>query len=202
MDYCISLTSVNICFFVLSKRRSPRDPWRSSTQSSAPKIEDGGGFFVLRSSDPKNEDDPLPSSKSPSIFEEPPHLRSSGPEDRRSPIFDFRSRRTKNLPHLQSSIFDPEDRRTPPSSIFGPEEWVEDRTEVGGGRGFFEDGGGGFFKDGGIYDLTAPKNEEPPVYDLRGRKNEEPSPLPPSRPEDRGTPAPTFFSFRPRSLDQ
>ena len=40
-----------------------------------------------------------------------PYLRPSEPEDRRTS-------------HLQSSIFGPEDRRTPLSSIFDPEEWT------------------------------------------------------------------------------
>ena len=60
-------------------------------------------------------------------------LRSSEPEDRRIlPISDLRSRKIEEPPHLRSTIFDPEDRRTPhlrsstskieepaPSSIFG-----------------------------------------------------------------------------------
>ena len=76
----------------------------------------GRGFFDLRSR----------------TIEEPPFRpRSLGPEDRRtrpsSSIFGAEDRRTP--PYLQSSIFCPEDRRTPLilSSIFCPEEWVEDR---------------------------------------------------------------------------
>ena len=67
------------------------------------------------------------------------------PSSKNPSIFDRRSRRTKNPPHLQSSIFGLEDRRTPASSIFGFEDWSGDRTEDGGGGDFFEDGG--FFED-------------------------------------------------------
>ena len=92
------------------------------------KVEDRGGSSILR----------LERSKmwggSPIFWfrrsKNPPPYTIFGAEDRRTP-------------HLQSSTFGPEDRRVPPpSTIFGPEEWVEDRTEDGeGGWDFFEDGG-------------------------------------------------------------
>ena len=99
------------------------------------------------------------------------HLRSSEPKN-------------EEPPHLRSSIFGPEDRS-------------EDRTEDGGD--FFEDGGGSS-KMGGFLGLPAPKNEEPPIFDLRSRKNEEPPPhLPPSRPEERRTPPLLLFLPTPSS---
>ena len=89
---------------------STTGPRRSSTQSSAPKIEDPP-FSIFRTRRSKTS-----------------QLRSSDPEDRRTPlIFNFRSSEPKT--------------EEPPSSIFGSEEWVEDRTRDGGGGGdFFEDG--------------------------------------------------------------
>ena len=48
---------------------------------------------------------------------------------KKPPFYDLRSRRSWNS-HLQSSIFGPKIRsKNPSSSIFGSEEWVEDRIE-------------------------------------------------------------------------
>ena len=100
----------------------------------APKIEDGG-FCFLRSR--KNEEPP-PSSKKTL----PPSSKNFPP----SSILVSDERRMKNpLAYLQSSIFGPEKRRTPPASIFGSRR--SDRRWVEGG-GFFEDGGRVFFEDG------------------------------------------------------
>ena len=50
------------------------------------------------------------------VLRRTPHLRSSGPEDRRHPIFDLRNRRTKDPP---SAIFDLRARRSKsPPAIF------------------------------------------------------------------------------------
>ena len=64
----------------------------------------------------------------------PLYLRSSAPKNEEPSIVVLRSRRTKNR---LSSNFDRWPRRTknPPSSIFGPEDRSEDRTEDGPGRG-------------------------------------------------------------------
>ena len=100
---------------------------------------------VLRFSDPKNQDGGVfdlqlrKSKTTPStIFGAEDSF--FGSEDRRPPlIFDLLSRRSKNPP---CSIFGPEHRRTPPSSPFGREEWVEDQTEEAGGVGLFRRWGG------------------------------------------------------------
>ena len=111
---------------------------------------------VPRSSESKNEDGGG-SSKMGILFEKRGRVLinsrfSKNPYLRRTfffeepPIFVLRLQRPKNpphirsselkieKPHLQPSIFHPEDRRTP-SSIFGSEELVEDRTEEERGRG-------------------------------------------------------------------
>ena len=91
-----------------SRTLSPSpSPVRSSTRSSGPKIKDGG------------------SSISGARRWKTSHLRISEPEDRRtSPIFVFRSRRSKIRPIF---VFRTRKSNTPPSSIFGAEDWVEDR---------------------------------------------------------------------------
>ena len=107
-------------FFASAADESPWRPWRSSTQSSAPKIEDGR---VLRSSGSKNEDrggsskNPPPSSKDSPSSKDPPSSKNPL-------IFDFPVPKIEDLrhlrfsepkieePHLQSSILWPEDRRT------------------------------------------------------------------------------------------
>ena len=148
-----------------------------------------GGFFedgVLRRT-PLIFEEPSPLFEEPSFhLRRTPHLRYSAPKIEELP------------PHLQSSIFGPEDRRTLPSSIFGPEEWVEGRTEEGGWD-FFEDGevlrrwgGSSIFRARNdkppIFHFLGPKNEEPPpIFHVLGPKNEEPPPLcsssdPPRRP--------------------
>ena len=88
----------------------------------------------------------------PSVFEEPPHLRSSGFEDRRSPIFDLRSRRSKNLTivNIRSSASKIEESRL--SSIFGLEEWIEDRTEDEGCATSSKKQV--FLRIGGLFDLS------------------------------------------------
>ena len=78
-------------FFDLRSRRS--------------KIEDGGRFFDLRLRRSKMSGG---SSISGTGRSKNPHLRSSEPENRRTPL------------HLQSSIFDPENRRLPPIFILRP----------------------------------------------------------------------------------
>ena len=82
------------------------------------------------------------------------HMTATGPMAIFAPIFGSEDRRwgvlrssgSKNEDRGGSSIFGAEYRRSkieePPhlrSSIFGPEEWVEDRKEDEGGRDFFED---------------------------------------------------------------
>ena len=86
------------------------------------------------------------------------------------------------------------------SSIFGPEDWVEDRTE--------DDDGGmrlfrrweGFFEDGGFFDVPSPKTKTPSIYDLRGRKDEEPLPIVHLLDLETKEPSPFFFFRAP--LDQ
>ena len=133
------------------------------------------------SKNPSSSKNPPSSPKNFPIFEEPSHHRSSRLEivEPIPSIFGTEERRTP--PHLQFSIFSPEDRGpSPPSSIFGREECVED---------LMEDQGGGcdFFEDGGFSDLPAPQNEESlpssifeagrlktPFFHFFDRKNEEP----------------------------
>ena len=101
--------------FILQTRRSKNPHLRSSD----PKIEEPpSSIFDLRSRRSKT---PIRSSKA--NLEAPP------------PTFDIGSRRSKN----PSSIFDLRSRRSknPSSSIFGFEEWVEDRTKEGGWNFFF-----------------------------------------------------------------
>ena len=142
-------------------------------------------------------------------------LRSSGSEDRRWRV--LRSSRSINRRTPPFTIFEAEDRRTPPSSIFdlrprisknppssifGPEEWVEDRTEDGGGgnsskigEGFFEYGRGS-----SVFRVRRTKNPLPSSIFGAGRMKNPPN-LPPSRSEDRRTPPPSSSSDPP-SLDQ
>ena len=127
-----------------------------------------------------------------------PLLRRTLPCSRNLPIFVLRSRRSKN-PHLLSSEpkidefsifnlrFSAPKIEDPPSSIFGPEEWVEDRTKEGGGTsskmgGFFEDWGGS-----SIFLVRRTKNSLSSTfsalrtmntsYIFLGRKNERKTPL-------------------------
>ena len=112
--------------------------------------EDRGWGCVLRSSGLKNAERRGESSKKGGILRRrgilqrrevlrrTPLLSSFfGAEDQRTPIFDLRSRRSKNPPILNLRSSEPKIEE-PPSSIFGPEEWVDDRTEEGrGGWDFF-----------------------------------------------------------------
>ena len=85
-----------------------------------------------------------------------------------SSIFD---RELKTL-NLQSSIFGPKIEELP-SSIFGPEEGVEDRTkDEDGGSTSSKIRGERFFEDRGFFDLPDAKNEEPPIFYLLALKNE------------------------------
>ena len=95
-----------------------------------------------------------------------------------------------------STIVYAEDRRTPPSSIYGfrprksknPAPIFDFRPRMMDRRSAEDEGGAtsskmekGCIEDGGFYDLPGPKtkkNEEPfPIYYFRRRKNEEPSPF-------------------------
>ena len=124
---------------------------------------------VIRRTPPYSKNFPS-SSKDPRFYDFPapkigdPHLRSSAPKNEEPPpssIFDLRHRRPKNLSR---------------STIFGPEECVEDRTEDGGSvrplrkEGFFEDGIN-------FFHLPAPKNEDPRVFHFSARRtgNSKPS---------------------------
>ena len=128
----------------------PSSSVRSSTHSSAPKIEDEG-FFDLRlrrsqiekmggSSTFCSEDRRWGSSifgseerrKKGGLSKNLPFFEDSRPFLRRIP-----SPSSKNPPLLYS-FFGSEDRRTPPSSIARAEDWVEDRHGPRGGKGFTE----------------------------------------------------------------
>ena len=105
-----------------------------------------------RFSEPKIEDslfeEPL-SSKNPSHLRRPPP--SSEPKvEELPPIFDLRSRRTKNpsIFDVRSSASNMEEPL--PSSLFGPEEWFEDRTKIGG-YDLFENRV--LRRSGGLFDL-------------------------------------------------
>ena len=76
----------------------------------------------------------------------------------------------------------------PPSSTFGAEEWIKDRTEEGGGWDFL-DGGGGFFEYGrGIVRFSgSEERRNPPSFTVSARRTKNPFHLPPSRPEERRT---------------
>ena len=129
-------------------------------------------------------------------------------------IFDLRSRRSKELPHLQSSIFGAEDRRTPhlQSSNFGPEDRrtphlrssaLKNGSKIGQKMGR---GGvrllrrlGGVLRRWGSSIFQVPGTKNPPIFDHRGRKNEGFPHLPPSQPEDRRTPQ---LLLLPPPLDQ
>ena len=119
-----SKTIVLNVWFVGSPQRGPR---RSSTQSSALKIE-GGGFSDFRTRRTTKEGGVLRKRgeilrRRGGFFEEEGVLRRTpllcsffGAEDRRPPIFDLRSRRSKNPP--PSSIFDLRSRRSKNPPIF------------------------------------------------------------------------------------
>ena len=93
-----------------------------------------------------------------------------------SSIFRVEGRRSKIG---GSSIFGSEDRRWEGVfrcfSIFGPEEWVEDRKEDAGGCDFFEDKGSSS-KMGGVLRSSASEERRTSIFDLWGRKNKEPAP--------------------------
>ena len=114
------------------------------------------------------------------FFEEPPHLR------RTLHIFDLRSRRSKNPPHLQSSIFGPEDRRTPPHlRSSDPKDGSKIGRKTGEGVRLLRRWGG-FFEDGGGSSICRVRGtRSPPIFHFLGPKNEEPFhilllPTPPS----------------------
>ena len=95
---------------------------------------------------------------------------------------NLRSRRSYKF-HLQSSIFDPEDRRTPHLRSSTPKNgWKIERKMGRGGRvrllRRLEEV---LQRLGESFDLSIPPNEEPPIFDLRGWKNEEPLIFPPTR---------------------
>ena len=118
-------------------------------------------------------------SKNPPIFEDFSHfrrtwdnipisLRSSGQKIEEPSIFHLRSRRTKNRP---SSIFDLWPKIVePPYSIFGSEEWSEDRTEDGR-CDFFQDV---LFEDGSSSIFRLRRQSNFSIFDILGQKNEEP----------------------------
>ena len=76
----------------------------------------------------------LPTFEETAIFEGLPFSIPDPAYRRTISIFDLRSRRSNKF--SPSSIFDRRLRKpkNPPFSIFGPKEWVEDRTEGGGER--------------------------------------------------------------------
>ena len=156
-------------------------------RSSEPKIEDPpSSIFDVRSRISKThpssffgaEDRRHPLSIFGAEDRRPSHLRSSSPKiEELLPFFRFSELKIEEPFHLQSSIFDPEDRRTIPSSIFGLNKWVEDQTEEGG-VGLLRRWGG-FFEDGRrFFDFPVPKNEEPlPIFHFSVGRMDEDTPL-------------------------
>ena len=156
-------------------------------QSSARKIVDRGGFF-----DPEDR-------------RNLPHLRSLGPKIE------------EPLPHLQSSIFGPGDRRTSPIFDLRPRRMGR-RSGGEGGGGTSSKMGGILPRWGGFFDFQGPKNGEPlhlplcrpeergtsPIFHFLGPKNEEPSrhlfllPTPPF--DQRPTAHPSYLRYG--SLDR
>ena len=144
------------------------------------------------------------SGKKPSIFEEP--LPSSknlrrlrrihpslffGAEDRRTPIFDLRSRRSTIFPTLifdrrpsapeieEPPIFDLRPRRRGRRS--------DERREGGGGRRLVRRWGECFFEDEGVFDFSASNGEAAP-YSISGSQERKTLHLLLSQQEKRRTP--------------
>ena len=221
---------------------TPRGRWRSSTQSSAPEIEDAGGFVDLRSRRSKMGGSSIFGVESRRL-KIGGVLRSFGSEDRgrgsssilgagrsKNPplVLDLRSRKIEEPPVI--SIFRAEDRRTPPlifnlrssalkieepplsylrpsapkieeprpSSIFGPEEWVKDRTEDGGGVRLLRRWGGSS-KIGGVLRFLGSDERSPPNFHfLSFPRTKDPPHLPLSRlGESKTLPPGTFSSDAP-----
>ena len=143
--------------------KAPRGPRRSSTQSSAPKIEDGTG--VLRGPEERRWGGFLQSSD-PKIEDGRGFLRSSAPKiEDGDEFFDLRLRRSKLG---GSSIFGSEERRWGGVFVLRPRRWkIQDarffdlrvprskmrgssvfRSEDRRGGGFFAEGGTGFNEEG------------------------------------------------------
>ena len=137
---------------------SPLCSIRSSINFSEPQIVEKGFFGLrLRRSYVDGRSSPIfgagRSKNPPHLRRRTLHLRSrpSSSSKKTRPILEEHPRpSSKNTPaHLRrtprylrgapsSSFFDPEDRRIPPLSIFGTEDWVEDRHRPRGGKGFTE----------------------------------------------------------------
>ena len=152
--------------------KPPRGRWRSSTQSSAAKIEDGGG-----SSTPQIEEPPHLRSSEPKIEEPPSSIFDFRPRTSKNPpIFDLRSRTSKN-PHLQSSIFSAPNIEEP-RPIFDLRlrrvgRRPDGRSGRGGGTSFRRWGEGSSKMKGGSSIFRV---RSPPIFHFLGPKNEEPPP--------------------------
>ena len=193
------------------KIETPRGRRGSSTQSSAPTIEDGG-FFDLRGRRSKMArgcskvggffEDGMGFFEEPSFFEEPlifeelPHLRRTlpssffGPENRKNPSFSISEAEDRRTPSLQSSIFGPEDRRTPHLRSSAPKNGSKvGLKNKGEGVGLLRRGGGCWGSSkGGFFDLSGPKNEELPPSSAFSARRSKNSPILHSLPEERRTP--------------
>ena len=123
---------------------------------------------VTRTRAQQKEQEPrIRNARNSTIFEDNRPSSIFTPEDGRTPPSSMFGFEERRTPHLQSSISGSKERGTHPSSIFGLEDWRS-----------FEDGGRVFFEDRGFFVLLAPKNEKPPMFDLRSRMKEESSHLP------------------------